>query len=102
MTSSRESRNDDVVGTIVSCLCGAVVVVLIVVLMLRCSGPLTLEQTVEVPKASGMPLDAIRYRSPTFADGDAAWRVEDRQSGSRWWLIRMGSEWLALPITSAQ
>lgn len=79
------------------CFVAAVVLTFVVLTSFGCIRD-AVEPTTEVPKANGMPLDAVRYRSPTFADGDAAWRVEDRQSGSRWWLIRMGSEWLVLPI----
>lgn len=73
-------------------------------LMTGCS----LEQEVTMnPTAEGMPLDAIAYKSPTFASGRMAYKVTDRQSGSRWWLIWMEDTdpwkdgkgaWVVLPI----
>jgi hypothetical protein len=61
------------------------------------------EVTYRTDDVPNVPLDAIRYKRPTFADGDCAWRVTDRQSGTQWWLVRMeavnGGQWLVLPIT---
>lgn len=68
----------------------------------------TLEQEVAMnPRADGMPLDAIAYKAPTFADGLYSYRVRDRQSGAEWWLVWMNDgdpwtsgrgAWVVLPI----
>lgn len=81
------------------CFVAAAVLTFIVLNSFGCMRD-AVEPKVEVPKKNGMPLDAIQYRAPTFADGDSAFRVEDRQTGERWWLVRMGSEWLVLPIST--
>lgn len=60
--------------------------------------PVTLEQEVTRTE-NGQPLDAIVYRSPTFADGSYAYRVHDRQTGDSWWLIEMDGQWVALQRT---
>lgn len=48
--------------------------------------------------ADGCPIDAIAYDAPAFADGGTAYMVEDRASGERWWMVRMGGEWVVLPL----
>lgn len=62
------------------------------------------EVTYRADDVPNVPLDAIMYKSPTFADGNHAWRVTDRQSGTQWWLVwmetgRNAGQWLVLPIT---
>lgn len=63
-------------------------------LMCSCQGPAYADTT----KHAGQPLDAEEYDAPAFADGDSAWLVVDRGSMKRWWLVRMGSEWVVLPL----
>ena len=72
------------------------------------TGCVTLEQEVAVdPNAAGMPLDAIVYKAPTFADGDYCYRVRDRQSNCEWWLVwldgpRNEGGWIVLPLTEGE
>lgn len=43
------------------------------------------------------------YDTPAFADHDSkSLKVADRFSKSEWRLVRMGGEWIALPITEAR
>lgn len=47
----------------------------------------------------GQPLDAIKMSAPTFADQNyPTYKVVDRTSGACWWLVRIGGDWVALPV----
>lgn len=67
----------------------------------------SLEQEVR-QTANGMPLDAIAYKAPVFADGLYSYRVTDRQSGKRWWLLYMKSpngndgNWVVMPLEKGE
>ena len=69
--------------------------------LVACDAPVVADAT---PTSPGQPLDAVRYHSPAFADGEYSYQVYDRSSGSRWWLVQMEdgygkTEWVALPVT---
>jgi hypothetical protein len=51
-----------------------------------------------VPARPGAPLDALRYKAPSWADGDVL-EVVDRDSGSSWWVLHVDGETLVLPVT---
>ena len=56
-----------------------------------------------IEHANDCPLDAIAYDAPAFANHDGkALKVVDRLSGASWWLVKMGSEWVVLPIESKE
>lgn len=56
-----------------------------------------------IEHANGCPLDAIAYDTPAFADeGSKSLKVTDRFSGQSWWLVRMGADWVVLPIGSEE
>ena len=55
-----------------------------------------------IEHANGCPLDAIEYDAPAFASGGKALKVTDRFSKSEWWLVKMGGEWVSLPIESEE
>lgn len=50
------------------------------------------------PARPGAPLDALRYKAPSWAQGDAL-EIVDRDSGSSWWVLRVNGETLVLPVT---
>jgi hypothetical protein len=52
-----------------------------------------------VEHANGCPLDAVSYDAPAFADHDSnVLKVTDRFGGQSWWMVKMGTEWVVLPI----
>ena len=52
-----------------------------------------------IEHANGCPLDAVAYDAPKFANrGGKALKVVDRLSKQEWWLVKMGAEWVVLPI----
>ena len=61
-------------------------------------------------EAVGMPLDAevLRYPSPSWLDGCyGAYKVIDRETGQRWWLLELWNETdhrqiVALPIIEGE
>jgi hypothetical protein len=56
-----------------------------------------------IEHANGCPLDAVTYDAPAFADnGSRSFKVVDRTSGAQWWLVKMGGEWVVLPIESKE
>jgi len=56
-----------------------------------------------IEHANGCPLDAVAYDAPAFANrGSKALKVVDRLSGDSWWLVKMGTEWVVLPIESKE
>ena len=55
-----------------------------------------------IEHANGCPLDAIEYDAPAFASGGKALKVTDRFSKSEWWLVKIGGEWVSLPIESEE
>jgi hypothetical protein len=55
-----------------------------------------------IEHANGCPLDAIEYDAPAFASGGKALKVTDRFSKSEWWLVKVGGEWVSLPIESEE
>ena len=55
-----------------------------------------------IEHANGCPLDAIEYDAPAFASGGKALKVTDRFSKSEWWLVKIGGEWVVLPIESKE
>ena len=56
-----------------------------------------------IEHANGCPLDAVAYDAPAFANrGSKALKVTDRFSKSEWWLVKMGGEWVVLPIESKE
>jgi hypothetical protein len=56
-----------------------------------------------IEHANGCPLDAIAYDAPAFANnGSNALKVVDRLSGDSWWLVKIGTEWVVLPIESKE
>lgn len=55
-----------------------------------------------IEHANGCPLDAIEYDAPAFASGGKALKVTDRFGKSEWWLVKVGGEWVSLPIESEE
>jgi len=55
-----------------------------------------------IEHANGCPLDAVEYDAPAFASGGKALKVTDRFSKSEWWLVKIGGEWVSLPIESEE
>ena len=55
-----------------------------------------------IEHANGCPLDAVEYDAPAFASGGKALKVTDRFSKSEWWLVKVGGEWVSLPIESEE
>lgn len=56
-----------------------------------------------IEHANGCPLDAVAYDAPAFANrGSDSFRVTDRFSRQSWWLVKMGSKWVVLPIESKE
>lgn len=56
-----------------------------------------------IEHANGCSLDAVAYDAPAFADHDSnVLKVTDRFSGASWWLVKMGTEWVVLPIESSK
>ena len=55
-----------------------------------------------IEHANGCPLDAIEYDTPAFSSGGKALKVTDRFSKSEWWLVKIGGEWVVLPIESKE
>ena len=52
-----------------------------------------------IEHANGCPLDAVAYDAPAFANrGSKALKVVDRFGKQEWWLVKMGTEWVVLPI----
>lgn len=59
----------------------------------------TQDAPVQVEHANGCPLDAVVYDAPAFANrGSKALKVVDRFGKQEWWLVKMGGEWVVLPI----
>jgi len=55
-----------------------------------------------IEHANGCTLDAIEYDTPAFSSGGKALKVTDRFSKSEWWLVKIGGEWVVLPIESKE
>jgi hypothetical protein len=56
-----------------------------------------------IEHANGCPLDAVAYDAPAFANrGSKALKVVDRFGKQEWWLVKMGGEWVVLPIESKE
>jgi hypothetical protein len=56
-----------------------------------------------IEHANGCPLDAVAYDAPAFANRDSkALKVVDRFGKQEWWLVKMGGEWVVLPIESKE
>ena len=56
-----------------------------------------------IEHANGCPLDAVAYDAPAFANrGSKALKVVDRFGKQEWWLVKMGTEWVVLPIESKE
>jgi hypothetical protein len=81
----------------------------LVVLLVSCGNDINAEieaskQTqdapVQVEHANGCPLDAVVYDAPAFS-GEPCYKVVDRTSGAQWWMVKMGKEWVALPLPIA-
>lgn len=49
----------------------------------------------DIPR-NGCPLDSVRYEDTAF--GAECRYVEDRISGSSWWLLRIDGEYVVLPV----
>lgn len=59
------------------------------------------DASLAIERANGCPLDAVAYNRPAFANnGSKALKVVDRFSKQEWWLVKMGTEWVVLPIES--
>lgn len=58
-----------------------------------------LESGSTLTKYHGCALDAERYDPPAFAGNDEpCYKVMDRATGNRWWLVRMDEGWVSMPI----
>jgi hypothetical protein len=56
-----------------------------------------------IEHANGCSLDAVAYDAPAFANrGSKALKVVDRFGKQEWWLVKMGGEWVVLPIESKE
>ena len=56
-----------------------------------------------IEHANGCPLDAVAYDTPAFASGwNDVYKVTDRFGKQEWWLVKMGGEWVVLPIESKE
>lgn len=58
-----------------------------------------------VEHANESPLDAVVYDAPpVFASygSSNAYKITDRFSKSEWWLVKIGAEWVVLPITNTE
>ena len=56
-----------------------------------------------IEHANGCPLDAVSYDAPKFAsNGSVSLKVVDRLSGDSWWLVKMSTKWVVLPIESKE
>lgn len=94
-------------GAVFWMLLAAICIGIAAVTVLGGCAPQADEPTEQATVAVGHPLDAIRFKSPTWATGDASWRVSDRQTGQQWWLVELpthdrhgnedGTQWVALP-----
>jgi hypothetical protein len=65
----------------------------------------TQDALVQVEHANESPLDAVVYDAPpVFASygSSNAYRITDRFSKSEWWLVKIGAEWVVLPITNTE
>ena len=104
--------NSDDKSTIAIVIIACVTVIGLTFLLVSCGNDVkaTMEAEIKaaqdvspaIEHANGCPLDAVEYAAPAFASGGKALKVTDRFSKSEWWLVKIGGEWVSLPIESEE